>query len=101
MWNEFFNAEFDINNKEKEKEEIYEIEKSEAFYKREIDDEEFKKKICLIKTIILVTNIMIRLNLEKNFIISIIEKMVLPVFVNDFYYINEIMNLAFAANNVH
>ena len=101
FWIEFFNAEFDINNKEKEKEEIYEIEKSEAFYKREIDDEEFKKKICLIKTIILVTNIMIRLNLEKNFIISIIEKMVLPVFVNDFYYINEIMNLAFAANNVH
>ena len=54
--------------------------------------------MCLIKTVIEVNKIMSKLNLVKNFIINIIEKIILPVFVNDFYYINRIMNLA---NNVN
>ena len=57
--------------------------------------------MCLIKTVVGVTNIMSKLNLNKTFIINIIEKMLLPVFVNDFYYINLIMNLALSSNNVN
>ena len=101
FWIEFFNSEFEINNKVKEEDRIYKIEKYEDEDKKEEVAEDYRKKICLIKTVIGVTNIMSRLNLEKNFIINIIEKMVLPVFINDFYYINVIMKLAFAANNVN
>ena len=57
--------------------------------------------MCLIKTVIEVINIMKKLNLEKNFIVNIIEKIILPVFINDFYYINIIMNLALSANNIN
>ena len=41
---------------------------------------------------------MLKLNIDKNFVINIIEKMILPVFVNDFYFINEIMKLALISN---
>ena len=98
FWIEFFNLEFEFNNKylELEKDNIsdYEfIKKEDSNNKKEIDINK-KKKLCLIKTILTLSNIMIKLNLEKNFVINIIEKMILPVFVDDFYFINEIMNLA-------
>ena len=111
FWIEFFNSEFENNIKQKEEdnedEEIYERDKNNdnnSNINNNIKDEldsDWKKKMCLIKTVIGVTNIMNKLNLCKNFIINILEKMVLPVFVNDFYYINRIMNLALAANNVN
>ena len=111
FWIEFFNSEFENNIRQKEEdnedEEIYERDKNNennSNINNNIKDEldsDWKKKMCLIKTVIGVTNIMNKLNLCKNFIINILEKMVLPVFVNDFYYINRIMNLALAANNVN
>ena len=57
--------------------------------------------MCLIKTVVGVTNIMSKLNINKHFSINIIEKMILPAFINDFYYINLIMNLALSSNNVN
>ena len=113
FWIEFFNSEFESNNNEKIEEEFeaFEEEKNEEnknntnnlsyINKNENEDLDKRKKICLIKTVIGVSNIMFKLNLEKNFIINIIEKMILPVFVNDFYYINHIMKLALIANNVN
>ena len=108
FWMEFFNSEFEnkIKQKEEVQEEIYERDKNDnngnanSNIKEEIDSD-WKKKMCLIKTVIEVTNIMNKLGLEKNFVINILEKMVLPVFINDYYYIIRIMNLALTANNVN
>ena len=97
FWIEFFNWEFENNTKDKDENENENLNVNEEI--RE-DDEDWGKKMCLIKTVIGVTNIMSKLNLNKTFIINIIEKMLLPVFVNDFYYINLIMNLALSSNNV-
>ena len=95
FWIEFFNCEFEFNIKENEYEENNSNEQINE--ENNIND---KKKMCLIKTVLIVCYIMFKLNIEKNFIINIIEKMVLPVFINDFYFINEIMKLALLANNI-
>ena len=97
FWIEFFNWEFENNTKEKEEDEEYEINQDKI---NEENDDDWEKKMCLIKTVIGISNIMSKLNLDKNFIINIIEKMILPVFINDFYYINLIMNFALSTNNV-
>ena len=55
----------------------------------------------LIKTVIEISYFMFKLNIERNFIINIIEKIILPVFINDFYYINIIMNLALNNNGIN
>ena len=101
FWIEFFNSEFENNNKEKE-----DIDEDNEKIKNEEDNSEERsenwgKKMYLIKTVIGVVNIMGKLKLEKHFIVNIVEKMILPVFINDFYYINRIMNLALFANNVN
>ena len=102
FWIEFFNFEFENNNKEQENyEEDYEYIKNEDDIKIKENDIDWDRKMCLIKTVIEVINIMKKLNLEKNFIVNIIEKIILPVFINDFYYINIIMNLALSANNIN
>jgi hypothetical protein len=102
FWIEFFNFEFENNNKEQENnEEDYEYIKNEDDIKIKENDIDWDRKMCLIKTVIEVINIMNKLNLEKNFIVNIIEKIILPVFINDFYYINIIMNLALSANNIN
>ena len=102
FWIEFFNFEFENNNKEQENnEEDYEYIKNEDDIKIKENDIDWDRKMCLIKTVIGVINIMSKLNLEKNFIVNIIEKIILPVFINDFYYINIIMNLALSANNIN
>ena len=98
FWIEFFNWEFENNTKDKDENENENLNVNEEIGE---DDEDWGKKMCLIKTVVGVTNIMSKLNLNKNFIINIIEKMILPVFVNDFYYINLIMNLALSSNNVN
>ena len=101
----FFNSEFEYNIKEKEdNDEIYEIDENDDLDKKDKKDKydaEWRKKMCLINIVIGVSNIMNKLNLGKNFIINIIEKIILPVFVNDFHYINRIMNLALTANNIN
>ena len=105
FWIEFFNSEFECNIKEKEdNDEIYEIDENDDLDKKDKKDKydaEWRKKMCLINIVIGVSNIMNKLNLGKNFIINIIEKIILPVFVNDFHYINRIMNLALTANNIN
>ena len=98
FWIEFFNWEFENNTKEKDDDEIFENNEDE---KNDENDMDWKKKMCLIKTVIGFSNIMSKLNLEKNFIVNIIEKMILPVFINDFYYINLIMNLALSAIGIN
>ena len=96
FWIEFFNSEFESINKEIDLTYINsddsENEKNETF------DPNKNKKMCLIKSVLLLSNIMLKLNIDKNFVINIVERMILPVFVNDFYFINEIMNLALLAN---
>ena len=115
FWIEFFNSEFECNIREKEdeenEEEIYENNENEDnktsdklnnnINKNENESINYRKKMCLFKTVIGVSGIMCKLNLEKNFIINIIEKMILPVFINDFLYINRIMKLALIANNAN
>lgn len=102
FWIEFFNFEFEKNNEEQEndKEDSDYIQNEDEIKIKE-NDIDWEKKICLIKSIIRVINIMSKLNIEKNFIVNIIEKIILPVFINDFYYINIIMNLALSANNIN
>jgi hypothetical protein len=101
FWIEFFHTEFESMNKEIDYEfndndnsddEKNEINKTDAL------DLNKNKKMCLIKSVIILGNIMLKLNIDKNFVINIIEKMILPVFVNDFYFINEIMKLALISN---
>ena len=97
FWIEFFNLEFELNNKE------IELRKENIFFsdnenKDDSCDINKKKKMCLIKTVMTLSSIMLKLNINMNFVINIIEKMILPVFVNDFYFIKEIMNLALLAN---
>ena len=104
FWIEFFNLEFEFNNKYIEFEtndmefSFNEINKDDIKYNFDINK---KKKMCLIKTVITLCTIMLKLNIKKNFVINIVEKMILPVFVNDFYFINEIMNLALLANKTN
>ena len=102
FWIEFFNTEFEFINKEINYNYINndsinsdDLEKDKN---NEIFDTNNNKKMCLIKSVLLLSNIMIKLNIDKNFVINIIEKMILPVFVNDFYFINEIMKLALLTN---
>lgn len=113
FWIEFFNSEFECNIREKEdeenEEEMYENDENEDnktddkpnnnITKNENENYDQRRKMCLFKTVIGVSGIMLKLNLDKNFIINIIEKMILPVFINDFLYINRIMKLALIANN--
>ena len=101
FWIEFFHTEFESMNKEID----YEFndnansdEEKNDINKTEIFDLNKNKKMCLIKSVIILGNIMLKLNIDKNFVKNIIEKMILPVFVNDFYFINEIMNLTLLAN---
>ena len=100
FWIEFFNSEFEFINKEinynLNNNDINNSDDSEN--KNEIFDINNNKKMCLIKSVLLLSNIMLKLNIDKNFVINIIEKMILPVFVNDFYFINEIMKLALLTN---
>ena len=98
FWIEFFNSEFEFINKEINyinndinNSDDLEKEKNEMFAPNN------NRKISLIKSVLLLSNIMLKLNIDKNFVINIIEKMILPVFVNDFYFINEIMKLALLA----
>ena len=104
FWIEFFNLEFEFNNKNIEFEtndmefSFNEINKDDIKYNFDINK---KKKMCLIKTVITLCTIMLKLNIKKIFVINIVEKMILPVFVNDFYFINEIMNLALLANKTN
>ena len=103
FWIEFFNLEFELNNKE------IELQKENISFSENDDKNNDKininnsedtcnlnknKKMCLLKTIMTLSTIMIKLNINTNFVINIIEKMILPVFVDDFYFIKEIMNLA-------
>ena len=97
FWIEFFNLEFELNNKE------IELRKENIFFsdnenKDDSCDINKKKKMCLIKTVMTLSKIMLKLNINMNFVVNIIEKMILPVFINDFYFIKEIMNLALLAN---
>ena len=106
FWIEFFNSEFENNSQEKDNDDdiyddIYENENNDEIDIKDKNNVDWRRKMCLIKTVIEVINIMNKLNLGKYFIINIIEKMILPVFVNDFVYINRIMNLALTANNVN
>ena len=104
FWIEFFNLEFEFNNKNIEFEtndmefSFNEINEDNIKYNFDINK---KKKMCLIKTVITLCTIMLKLNIKKNFVINIVEKMILPVFVNDFYFINEIMNLALLENKTN
>ena len=100
FWIEFFNFEFEKNNFDIEidiENEDYSENNENEYNKRNEIFVNKNKKLCLIKTIITLTNIMLKLNIEKNFVVNIIEKMILPVFVDDFDFINEIMNLALLA----
>ena len=104
FWIEFFNLEFEFNNNNIEFEtydrEFPYNEIQEDLIKNSFDINK-KKKMCLIKTVITLCTIMLKLNINKNYVINIVEKMILPVFVNDFYFINEIMNLALLANKTN
>ena len=110
FWIEFFNSEFEYNMREKEdeenEEEMYENDeieddKNNNNNKNENDNIDHRRKMCLFKTVVGISGIMFKLNLDKNFILNIIEKMILPVFINDFLYINRIMKLALIANNAN
>jgi hypothetical protein len=82
FWIEFFNSEFECNIREKEdeenEEEIYENNENEDnktsdklnnnINKNENESINYRKKMCLFKTVIGVSGIMCKLNLEKNFI---------------------------------
>ena len=100
FWIEFFNSEFEFINKENNyiDNDINNNSDESDKEKNEIIDINYNKKMCLIKSVLLLSNIMLKLNIDKNFVINIIEKMILPVFVNDFYFINEIMKLALISN---
>ena len=76
FWIEFFNLEFEFNNK-------YGKEIEEEYFKDVVNDDNIKK-FRLIKTVFYVSSIMFKLNLDKNIIINIIEKIILPVFINCF-----------------
>ena len=115
FWIEFFNSEFEYNIREKKdeenEEEMYENNENEdnksddklnnSINKNDNENIDHRRKMCLFKTVIGVSDIMLKLNLDKNFIINIIEKMILPVFIDDFLYINRIMKLALLANNAN
>ena len=113
FWIEFFNYEFENNNKQKIEEEflinnnnnnknnINKVNINIINNNNEKEDLEERKKMNLIKTVIEISYFMFKLNIERNFIINIIEKIILPVFINDFYYINIIMNLALNNNGIN
>ena len=117
FWIEFFNLDFEYNNKEdyEDEEEIYEEEKNDDnkkginninninIIKNENGNEDFDIaiKMCLIKTVIEISEIMFKLKLEKNFVVDMIENTILPNFINDIQYINRIVKLSLIANNIN
>ena len=91
-------------------EEIYEEENNDDnkkginninIIKNENEDFDTKIKMSIIKTIIEISEIMFKLKLEKNFVVNIIENIILPNFINDIQYINRIVKLSLIANNIN
>ena len=111
FWIEFFNLEFEYNKKEdnEDGEEIYEDENNDDNKKginniniinNENEDFDTPIKMSLIKTVIEISEIMFKLKLEKNFVVNILENIILPNFTNDIQHINRIVKLSLIANNI-
>ena len=102
FWIEFFHFEYEFNLNKMEKwnnnEDDSESENKSDNDINNPDSFGINKKICLINSIFILCNIMLKLELSKNFVRNIIEKMILPIFINDMYFINRIMNLVLSSN---
>jgi len=107
FWIEFFNCLYEFNNTSLELgfEDKYDSESTNSDNENNnniyLIDSNQNKKECLIISVITLSNIMLKLGINKNFVMDIIEKMILPVFINDFDFINEIMKFALITNTIN